>query len=88
METGQIDVLVGDDSSLLTTTQAANVLGMSRQFLTRLIDNDVIPSMRLENSSHRRIPMEAVTAFAVERERKLKATEEFSRSLDAFDDID
>lgn len=54
-------VYVASLDSLLTTTQAAEVLGISRAYLYQLLDRDLIPhTMR---GTHRRVPLEAVERY-------------------------
>lgn len=63
-----VTVLRSDE--VLTTTEAAKVLGVSRQFLVRLLDDGVIPSETLPGSLHRRLLLVDVLAFQVDRERR------------------
>ena len=60
---GAAVVATGED---LTTTQAAELLGVSRPFLTKMIDNGHIPSHR--TGRDRRIAAADVVAFLSERE--------------------
>jgi len=54
-------VYVASLDSLLTTTQAAEMLGISRAYLYQLLDRDLIPhTMR---GTHRRVPLEAVERY-------------------------
>lgn len=51
----------------LTTQQAANLLGISRSTLVRLLDEHELPFERLGNSRHRRLRLQDVIMY---RERK------------------
>jgi excisionase family DNA binding protein len=64
---GQEIVVLGADRDL-TTGQAAELLGVSRQYLVRLLDGETIPSYRA--GSHRRVRVDDVLAFRVERDAK------------------
>lgn len=85
---GAIDSLRKDEAVCLTprrvalTTQAAaDMLGMSRQHLVRLLDAGEIPSGKV--GSHRRVELSAVRAYAARRARGRK------RGLDElFDTLD
>lgn len=63
-----VTVLRSDE--VLTTTEAAEVLGVSRQYLVRLLDEGVIPSETLPGSQHRRLLLADVLAFQVDRDRR------------------
>lgn len=54
----------------ISPAQAAKLLGVSRQYVDRLVEADVLPSRRLTNSSYRRIPVRAVIAHRTTSERK------------------
>jgi excisionase family DNA binding protein len=54
----------------LTPAEAAELLGLSRPFVTRLLERGDIPSEFLPESRHRRIKLEDVLAFQVRRERR------------------
>lgn len=63
-----VTVLRSDE--VLTTAEAAEVLGVSRQYLVRLVDEGVIPSDRLPGSQHRRLLLADVLAFQADRDRR------------------
>ena len=54
----------------LTPAEAAELLGMSRPFVVRLLDEGEIPSERLPRSRHRRVLLSDVLAFQARRERR------------------
>jgi excisionase family DNA binding protein len=54
----------------LTPAEAAEVLGLSRPFVVRLLDQDDIPSERLPRSRHRRVLLSDVLDFQARRERR------------------
>ncbi len=63
-----VTVLRSDE--VLTTAEAAEALGVSRQYLVRLVDDGVIPSDRLAGSQHRRLLLADVLAFQADRDRR------------------
>ncbi len=54
----------------LTPAEAAELLGLSRPFVVRLLDDGEIPSERLPRSRHRRVQLSDVLAFQSQRERR------------------
>jgi excisionase family DNA binding protein len=54
----------------LTPAEAAELLGLSRPFLVRLLERGDIPSELLPESRHRRIKLEDVLTFQDRRERR------------------
>ena len=55
---------------MLTPAEAAELLGLSRPFVARLLERGDIPSELLPGSRHRRIRLEDVLAFQDRRERR------------------
>lgn len=70
---------------MLTPAEAAELLGLSRPFVVRLLDEGEIPSERLPSSRHRRIRLADVLAFAERRERRREGRR---RIADAVADAD
>lgn len=54
----------------LTPAEVAELLGLSRPFVARLLDQGDIPSEPLPNSRHRRVRLSDVLAFQARRERR------------------
>lgn len=54
----------------LSPAEVAELLGLSRPFVVRLLDQGEIPSQRLPRSRHRRILLSDVLAFQARRERR------------------
>src|ERR1700738_3730522 len=66
-----------------TPTQAGEILGVSRQFVDRLISRGELKFTRLPGSTHRRIPPEEVDRFARERNRRRRGHAKAIKQLDA-----
>lgn len=64
----RVVVLRAEDE--VTPAQAAEMLGVTRQFVDRLCEDDVLPFRRLPGSRHRRIRVQDVIDLAAERERR------------------
>ena len=54
----------------LTPAEAAELLGLSRPFIVRLLDSGDIPSTFLPDSRHRMVRLADVLAFQARRERR------------------
>jgi excisionase family DNA binding protein len=63
-----IAVLPAD--AVLTPAEVGELLGLSRPFITRLLDDGEMPSERLPGSRHRRVRLADVLAFAERRDRR------------------
>lgn len=70
---------------VLTPNEAAEVLGVSRQYLSRLLDDGVIASETLPSSTHRRLLLTDILAFQAERERRQAGVEAFRRAVEDAD---
>lgn len=53
----------------LSPAEVAELLGLSRPFVVRLLDQGEIPSERLPRSRHRRVALSDVLAFQARRDR-------------------
>ncbi len=63
-------VTVLPSETLLTPAEAAELLGLSRPFLSRLLDAGEILSERLPHSRHRRVRLSDVLTFQARRETR------------------
>jgi len=63
-------VTVLPTETLLTPTEAAELLGVSRPYVVRLLDAGTIPAERLPNSRHRRIKLTDLLAYRDQRQRQ------------------
>jgi len=70
---------------VLTPNEAAEVLGVSRQYLSRLLDDGVIASETLPSSTHRRLLLTDILAFQAERQRRQAGVEAFRRAVEDAD---
>jgi excisionase family DNA binding protein len=61
----RVVVLRADDE--VSPAAAADMLGVTRQFVDRLLTDEVLPFRRLPGSRHRRIRVQDVIAVGVER---------------------
>lgn len=83
----RVVVLRAEDE--VTPAQAAEMLGVTRQFVDRLCEDEVLPFRRLPGSRHRRIRVQDVVELANEREQRragheaLRAAVEDAGLLDA-----
>ncbi len=69
LEEGATVAIVSEEAEV-SPLQAAKLLGVSRQYVDRLVAAGVLSSRRLPNSSYRRIPVREVLAHRSVRERK------------------
>jgi excisionase family DNA binding protein len=63
-----VTVLPAD--AVLTPAEVGELLGLSRPFVARLLDDGGMPSERLPGSRHRRVRLADVLAFAERRDRR------------------
>jgi excisionase family DNA binding protein len=78
-------VTIRASETLLTPTEVGQLLGLSRPFVARLLDDGTIPSTNLPGSSHRVVRLDDVLAFA---ERRRRRQEGRRRIADAVDEAD
>lgn len=78
-------VTVMASETQLTPTEAAELLGLSRPFVVRLLDSGEIPSAYLPGSSHRVVRLADVLVFQARRERRREGRR---RIADAVEEAD
>jgi excisionase family DNA binding protein len=66
----------------LTPAEAAELLGLSRPFVVRLLDQGEIPSERLPCSRHRRVLLSDVLAFQARRERRRAGRQRIAAAME------
>lgn len=64
-----VHALAGGNDAMLTTTEAADFLGVSRPYLTRLLKSGKLP-YRKKGNRHL-VPADALERFKTERDRQL-----------------
>lgn len=69
LDDGDAVAIVGEEAAV-SPAQVAKLLGVSRQYVDRLVANEVLPAHRLPNSSYRKIPVRAVLAYKTATDRK------------------
>lgn len=69
LEDGDAVAIVAEEAEV-SPAQAARLLGVSRQYVDRLVNSGVLSASRLPGSSYRRIPVRAVLAQRAARDRK------------------
>lgn len=62
------EVVLLRGESELSPAEAGELLGISRQFVDRLIDTGQLPARRLPGSRHRRLRVADIVTFAKERD--------------------
>ncbi|MGW4778469.1 helix-turn-helix domain-containing protein [Streptomyces filamentosus] len=65
----------------LSPAEAAELLGLSRPFIARLLDAGDIPSMNLPGSSHRVVRLADVLEFQQRRERRREGRRQIAEVL-------
>ena len=63
-------VVVMREDEALTPTQAAEMIGVTRQYVDRLMSDGVLAFHRVPGSTHRRVTVADVLALGAERERR------------------
>ena len=69
LDDGDAVAIVAEEAEV-SPAQAARLLGVSRQYVDRLVNSGVLPASRIPASSYRRIPVRAVLAQREARDRK------------------
>jgi len=69
LDDGDAVAIVAEEAEV-SPAQAARLLGVSRQYVDRLVHTGVLPASRIPGSSYRRIPVRAVLAQREARDRK------------------
>jgi excisionase family DNA binding protein len=77
------DVTVLPSETELTPAEAAEILGLSRPFVVRLLDAGDLPSRHLPNSRHRRVKLSDVVAFQSRRDRRRAGRQRIGEIIDA-----
>lgn len=67
----------------VTPTEAAKLMGVTRQFVDRLCEDGALPFRRLPGSRHRRIRVEDVREVAAEREQRRAGSDAIRAALGA-----
>lgn len=75
----RVVVLRAEDE--VTPAEAAELLGVTRQFVDRLCDDGVLTFRRLPGSRHRRIRVQDVVDVAAEREQRRAGAEAIRAAL-------
>ncbi|GIH71857.1 excisionase family DNA-binding protein [Sphaerimonospora thailandensis] len=69
----------------LTPSEAAQLLGLSRPFIVRLLDEGEIPSQHLPGSRHRLVRLTDILEFQARRERRAEGR---SRIIEAAEEAE
>ncbi len=69
LESGETVAVVGEQAEV-SPAGAARLLGVSRQYVDRLIVDGLLPARRLPGSSYRRVPVRSVLAYRTASEAK------------------
>lgn len=77
----RVVVLRAEDE--VTPAKAAQILGVTRQFVDRLCEDGVLPFRRLPGSRHRRIRVQDVVDVAAEREQRRAGADAIRAALGA-----
>jgi excisionase family DNA binding protein len=72
-----------NEATDLTPTEVGEILGVSKQFVDRLIAQGKLTCVRLPGSTHCRIPTEEVSRFEKDRAMRRRTQAKAVRKLDA-----
>jgi excisionase family DNA binding protein len=84
LATGRAITVLASEAQL-TPAEAAELLGLSRPFVARLLDSGDIPSERLPESRHRVVRLADVLAFQERRARRRQGRQRIAEVLDDTD---
>jgi|ERR1035437_263070 excisionase family DNA binding protein len=70
-------------TDFFTTTKAAKILGVSRQYLSVLLDREVLPSIAV--GTHRRIEKQALLAYKEKRAKGIEALYKNTQDLGGYE---
>lgn len=78
-----VDVIILDsESTSVSPSQAAELLGFSRQHVMRLITGGRLEARRMSpDSTYWEIPVDSIVEFKKERDHRAAFSDEFSKSL-------
>lgn len=68
----------------LTPAETAQLLGYSRPFVTRLLDEGEIPSVHLPGSTHRTVCLTDVLEFQARRERNAEGRRRITQIVEDY----
>lgn len=71
--------------AMLTPAETAELLGLSRPFVVRLLDEETIPSEHLPGSRHRVVRLEDVLDFQAKRERRREGRRRITAAVESAD---
>ena len=63
-------IAVVSEEAEVSPAQASKLMGVSRQYVDRLVAQGMLPARKLPNSSYRKIPVRSVLAYREASERK------------------
>lgn len=66
----------------VSPAEAAKLLGVSRQYVDRLIGNGVLPARQLPHGHYRKIPVRAVLAHRVAKDAKRRGIASILQAAD------
>jgi excisionase family DNA binding protein len=81
LATGNAVTVLASETQL-TPAEAAELLGLSRPFVARLLDSGDIPSTHLPDSRHRVVRLADVLAFRERRERRREGRRQIADAID------
>lgn len=78
---GGHDVALVSVDDEVSPAKAGELLGLSRQYVDRLIREGVLPARRLPQSTHRKLRVSDVLAFAARRDTRRKIITDMVNTL-------